>query len=148
MFSREPPLDRHRGSDPLSDGVRWMHSAMPEYLDASVSPLTTWSLQGFVHDPAFLASQDELRTLLFTTAQTPAPTRRGSLAPLATEDDDGFGTAETESSLTQTKQILANGRNLDYLKNYVGQVAPWVSGLSRINFHITLQNSYRQYKGI
>ena len=84
--------------------------------NASISPLSTWTLP---LDPAYLASQDELRNLLFTTAQTPAPTRRGS--PVIEH------TARAEASTSDVvRQILCHGRRLEYLNNYIDCVAPWL----------------------
>ncbi|KAF1812255.1 hypothetical protein P152DRAFT_30347 [Eremomyces bilateralis CBS 781.70] len=94
--------------------------------DDSVSPMTTWSLQGSINDPAFLASQDELRALLFTTAQTPAPSRRGSLGSHAETERGDTDTADVGGAYRQMQQILASHRRLEYLKNYIGQVAPWL----------------------
>lgn len=96
---------------------------------AFASPLGTasWGHDGFSHDPGFLASQEELRCMLFTIAQSAAPTRAGS--------PDGQG-QDGEQALPERERLpmrpaLSNGRRVEYLKNYVGQVAPWVShGLS------------------
>lgn len=71
----------------------------------------------FVHDPSYLASQQELRTLLFTTARSAAPTRVGSPA----DDED----ANPDSSFS-IKHILAQGRRIQYLQNYISHVAPWL----------------------
>lgn len=83
----------------------------------SVSPATSWDFDEFAHDPNYLASQEELRALLFTTARSAAPTRAGT--PLD-DDEDAPGTS------FNTKQILARGRHAQHLKNYISQVAPWV----------------------
>lgn len=78
---------------------------------------SNWSLDEFSHDPVYLASQEELRGLLFSTAQSAAPTRAGSPA----------GGAEDESSMPhQMREILSSSKRVEYLKNYIGQVAPWV----------------------
>ena len=90
-------------------------------MEASISPITTWSFQTSTHDPAYLASQDELRTLLFTTARTPVQTRRSSPVDKEIEEPN-------EGSLEVVQQILATSRRLEILGNYIGCVAAWVSG--------------------
>lgn len=91
---------------------------------AFASPLGTASLghDGFSHDPGFLASQEELRCMLFTIAQSAAPTRAGSPDVQADDDEE----RQREERLP-VGSALSNGRRVEYLKNYVGQVAPWVS---------------------
>jgi hypothetical protein len=89
------------------------------------SPLDTasWGHDGFSHDPGFLASQEELRCMLFTIAQSAAPTRAGSPDG---QDQDGGETPPGRGHVPM-RPALSNGRRVEYLKNYVGQVAPWVS---------------------
>lgn len=91
-----------------------------ENIDPFLSPATasSWPFDEFAHDPNYLASQEALRSLMFTTARSGAPTRAGT--PL--EGDDMIGTLNI-------KHVLANGRRIQYLKNYMSQVAPWVSYL-------------------
>lgn len=94
---------------------------------AFASPLgaTSWGHDGFSHDPGFLASQEELRCMLFTIAQSAAPTRAPS------PEDDGQGTQTSQGrDRVQLRPALSNARRVQYLKNYVGQVAPWVSGFA------------------
>lgn len=88
-----------------------------ENLDPFLSPATasSWPFDEFAHDPDYLASQEALRSLLFTTARSAAPTRAGT--PV-----DG----EEPSSVLNAKQVLSKGRRVQYLKNYMSQVAPWV----------------------
>ncbi|KAK2041986.1 C6 zinc finger domain-containing protein [Colletotrichum somersetense] len=91
--------------------------------EASTSPAESWRLDEFVTDPGYLAYREELRCLIFNTAQTAAPTREGT--PEAA--DGGFAAPGTISSDEgQAGQILGTGRRLEYLKNYVGEVAPWL----------------------
>ncbi|KAK1853153.1 C6 transcription factor [Colletotrichum chrysophilum] len=100
--------------------------------EASTSPAESWRLDEFVTDPGYLAYQEELRCLIFNTAQTAAPTREGT--PEAA--DGGFaaggfaapGTMLGDDSAARRHagQILGTGRRLEYLKNYVGEVAPWL----------------------
>lgn len=91
---------------------------------AFASPLGTasWGHDGFSHDPGFLASQEELRCMLFTIAQSAAPTRAGS-PDVQTQGDE----RHREGGRLPVRSALSNGRRIEYLKNYVGQVAPWVS---------------------
>jgi hypothetical protein len=93
---------------------------------AFASPLgaNSWG-DGFSHDPGFLASQEELRCMLFNLAQSAAPTRAPS--PDTQEQD---GTQLRDRGQTSTRPVLSNPRRIEYLKNYVGQVAPWVSGIA------------------
>lgn len=101
--------------------------------EASTSPAESWRLDEFVTDPGYLAYQEELRCLIFNTAQTAAPTREGT--PEAA--DGGFSAGgfaapgtilgDEGAARRQAGQILGTGRRLEYLKNYVGEVATWVS---------------------
>ncbi|WQF79292.1 Putative fungal transcription factor [Colletotrichum destructivum] len=100
--------------------------------EASTSPAESWRLDEFVTDPGYLAYQEELRCLIFNTAQTAAPTREGT--PEAAEGGfsaGGFAAPGTilgdeGTARRQAGQILGTGRRLEYLKNYVGEVAPWL----------------------
>ncbi|KAK7422713.1 hypothetical protein QQX98_001501 [Neonectria punicea] len=89
--------------------------------DNSSSPSNSWPLDQFVQDPGYLAYQEELRCLIFNTAQTAAPSRETSPAP----GEDG-PPGEDFEALAQTKAALSTGRRLAYLKNYVAEVAPWL----------------------
>lgn len=102
---------------PTTDSQTGIGSNPFESIDPFLSPATSWGFDEFAHDPNYLASQEELRSLLFTTARSAAPTRAGT--PVEEEDT----TAETAFSV---KHILAKGRRVQYLKNYISQVAPWV----------------------
>jgi hypothetical protein len=59
--------------------------------------------------------------MLFNLAQSAAPTRTPS------PDTQDQGTQLRDREETQTRPVLSNLRRIEYLKNYVGQVAPWVS---------------------
>ncbi|KAJ6095436.1 hypothetical protein N7486_006182 [Penicillium sp. IBT 16267x] len=87
------------------------------------SPLgaTSWGHDGFSHDPGFLASQEELRCMLFTIAQSAAPTRAPS--PDGHEEDTEAPQGGEQMHL---RPVLSTARRVKYLKNYVGQVAPWL----------------------
>lgn len=109
--------------------------------------MDSYSPDKFVLDPGYRAYQEELRHLIFNTAHTAAPTRQASPSGEAPEhqvrDRDGtFGDAAAAAATllssgytdvdadadiyAQTGRILSTGRRLEYLKNYVAEVAPWV----------------------
>lgn len=90
------------------------------------SPLGSgsWYQDGFTHDPGYLASQEELRCMLFSIAQSAVPGSSGS-------DVDFCGGGTRLSSSGVMKEALSNRRRIGYLKNYVGEVAPWV-GFSQL----------------
>ncbi|KAF2465387.1 uncharacterized protein BDR25DRAFT_346247 [Lindgomyces ingoldianus] len=89
----------------------------PETIDPFHSPATSWGFDEFAQDPNYLASQEELRCLLFTTARSAAPTRAGT--PI--EEDQG-----NSDRSWNIKLVLAKGRRVHYLKNYIAKVAPWL----------------------
>lgn len=95
------------------------------------SPLgaASWGHDGFSHDPGFLASQEELRCMLFTIAQSAAPTRAAS--PNGNGLDGEGRERRAERDPLPMRSALSSRRRVEYLKNYVGQVAPWVSGSIR-----------------
>jgi hypothetical protein len=92
-----------------------------ENIDPFLSPATasSWPFDEFAHDPDYLASQEVLRSLMFTTARSAAPTRTGT--PIDGNDTTGA---------VNIKHVLANGRRIQYLKNYMSHVAPWVSTIA------------------
>lgn len=88
----------------------------------------------YASNPTFLASQEELRSLLFNTAQSTQPTRAPSPDLGGAEYGLGIadGVAEAAGAVStpgqnQMKQILGTRRRIEYLKNYIAKVAPWVS---------------------
>lgn len=89
--------------------------------DNSSSPSNSWPLDQFVQDPGYLAYQEELRCLIFNTAQTAAPSREGSPVP-----GEYIPPGEDYEAQRQTKAALSSGHRLAYLKNFVAEVAPWV----------------------
>ena len=98
---------------------------MFENMDPFLSPGTasSWPFDEFAHDPNYLASQEALRLLMFDTARSVAPTR-------ANTPVDG----DVPNSTVELKHVLANGSRIRYLKNYLSNVAPWVS-LSKVFYH-------------
>lgn len=104
----------------------WRHAPVYTPSDtteqAFASPLASWT-DGFSHDPGFLASQEELRCMLFTIAQSAAPTRAASPADVEHSRDVEEPSRRERAAM---RPALSNSRRIEYLKNYVGQVAPWV----------------------
>ncbi|GME48746.1 c6 transcription factor [Neofusicoccum parvum] len=86
----------------------------------------------YASNPTFLASQEELRSLLFNTAQSNHPTRApspagaGSGAGYADDIIDGGAGSSSSSGQNQMKQILGSRKRIEYLKNYIAKVAPWL----------------------
>ncbi|CAG9949890.1 unnamed protein product [Clonostachys rosea f. rosea IK726] len=87
---------------------------------------TTLSPDEFVLDPGYLAFQEELRCLIFHTAQTAAPSREGSPGLGIPPDGTSFSPEQQQETQAQVKAILSTGRHVEYLKNYVAEVAPWL----------------------
>ncbi|KAK3938181.1 putative c6 transcription protein [Diplogelasinospora grovesii] len=111
------------------DGLRyglpstsWTSDTTQQFLGVdSSSPSTIWRLDHFVQDPGYLAYQEELRCLIFNTAQTTASTREGTPAAVAEAE-----TVAGNNTSSHTATILLQGRRVEYLKNYVAQIAPWL----------------------
>ncbi|PWY70321.1 Zn(II)2Cys6 transcription factor [Aspergillus sclerotioniger CBS 115572] len=80
--------------------------------DPFQSPTTSWT-DGFSEDPGYLASQEELRCILFTLANSTAPTRVSSPDPI-------------EHTQPQPQTPLTNETQIQYLKNYITEIAPWL----------------------
>lgn len=101
-------------------------AAPPLSASSFSSPVSRWQLDSFAQDPGYVAYREELRCLIFNTAQTApsspsAETRDQSpLTPNAVDQVERL-------AQRQTAELLARGRHLDYLKNYVAEVAPWVN---------------------
>lgn len=91
-----------------------------DMVDSFHSPFAEFLSDEFAFDPGFLASQQEFRTLLFNTAQSSAPTRAASPAP---QDN---GVQFNGSAKSVMLDIVSNPKRIEYLKNYLDVVAPWV----------------------
>jgi hypothetical protein len=104
----------HLGSDHQNH-----FTASSPYHNPGISPSsTTYStFDEFANDPRFLESQQEFRSLLFTSAQSAAPTRRGS--PV----HDSLSGRQIGGALSS---IISSGNRIIWLQNYLDEVAPWV----------------------
>ncbi|KAH8646875.1 hypothetical protein BX600DRAFT_443845 [Xylariales sp. PMI_506] len=94
-----------------------------------VSPSIVWRPDEFslIHD--YQEYQEELRCLIFSTAQSMAPSRQGSPAAGESWADGGsqlVQRVQDGSNHHLVKEILSNRENIKYLRNYVDQVAPWL----------------------
>ncbi|CRK40524.1 hypothetical protein BN1708_008248 [Verticillium longisporum] len=110
-----------------------LHDPVPHLSEASsTSPAETWRLDHFVSEPGYLEYQEELRCLIFNTAQTAAPTREGTPEPGTTLPEalplvPSFpNPSDDAANRRQAAQTLASPRRLEFLKNYVAEVAPWL----------------------
>lgn len=111
----------------MHDGEQ-QHEATPterrSSLNAFSTPSTSWQLDDFVFEPEYVESREELRYLMLRTAQT---------APSSPIHESSFITVqdlhESEDQLSARHRIshlLSKGRRIEYLKNYISEVAPWV----------------------
>ena len=94
-------------------------AASSPHLSTGISPSSTAysTFDEFANDPRFLESQQEFRSLLFTSAQSAAPTRRGSPVHDAFLDDQACDALSS---------IVWSGNRIIWLQNYLDEVAPWV----------------------
>ncbi|KAF3008294.1 hypothetical protein E8E14_004798 [Neopestalotiopsis sp. 37M] len=89
------------------------------------SPSMTWRPDEFMLNQDYQTYKEELRSLIFNTAQSAAPTRQGSPAPEEVNLTHELHLGDVQSR-RETAKILAVGKRVTYLKNYVEQVAPWL----------------------
>jgi hypothetical protein len=191
MSYSEPASKRRRitESNSLQMHPQELPIYSPESGEAFHSPLSSsngrYYQDGFSHNPGYIASQEELRSMLIMTAQSAAPSRRGS--PVNGEEIEseetlpqigsGAGsrwsvraliaqpgqTTECEhgregrrrsyqsatdvsvlGSVTGKGQEQGPGqtipgwnrRRIQYLKNYVAEVAPWVCHLKLVPYFL------------
>ncbi|KAH8201595.1 hypothetical protein TruAng_004201 [Truncatella angustata] len=88
------------------------------------SPSMTWRPDEFILSQDYQTYKEELRSLIFNTAQSVAPTREGSpVDEFNLTDERHLGNLQSRK---ETVKILAVGKRMAYLKNYVEQVAPWL----------------------
>ncbi|KAL4783495.1 hypothetical protein BJX76DRAFT_357879 [Aspergillus varians] len=114
----------------------------------------SWYNDGFSQDPGFLASQEELRAILFTLANSATPTRASS--PTLDSRRRELEFVSDESSATAVSRLypyprqhpgqqgregsaprLSSRRRIEYLKNYVAEIAPW---LDMFDSHCTFRH--------
>lgn len=87
----------------------------------------SWTQDGFSQDPDFLASQEELRCFLFSLANSAVPTRASSPDAAGSGDHlEQLSQPLPKDSRDSWHAPLSEGRHIQYLKNYVTEVAPWV----------------------
>ncbi|KAL3457856.1 fungal-specific transcription factor domain-containing protein [Aspergillus heterothallicus] len=98
----------------------------------------SWYQDGFSQDPGFLASQEELRAILFTLANSAAPTRASSpelgkstaTSPVIYQHQQpqySSGDRRKRSLGDEApRSPLSSRRRIEYLKNYVAEIAPWL----------------------
>ncbi|EEA23489.1 hypothetical protein TMatcc_002361 [Talaromyces marneffei ATCC 18224] len=190
MSYSEPAPKRRRitESNSLSMHPQDLPGYSPESAEPFHSPLSSsnsrYYQDGFSHNPGYIASQEELRSMLIMTAQSAAPSRRGS--PLNGEEiepetirlqagsgvDSRWGARafsqgneeirhyhqrSTDLSVLGSVQGKAEGqtmsgwnrRRIQYLKNYVAEVAPWLDMFdSQATFGIQLPNLARNFPGL
>lgn len=70
--------------------------------------------------------------MLFTIAHSAAPTRVPS-----PEGRPDASVQSRERGRALMRPVLSNARRIEYLKNYVGQVAPWVGTLWHLWDHVS-----------
>ncbi|TLD15272.1 hypothetical protein PspLS_10731 [Pyricularia sp. CBS 133598] len=76
--------------------------------------------------------QQELRTLIFKTAATAAPTRQCTPDGLAVNDDGVSALVSRPSGNIHSPEqqaveyMLCQGHNSEYLANYISEIAPWL----------------------
>lgn len=90
----------------------------------SVLGLSTVSwFDEYTNDPRFVESQRELRDLLFTSAQSLAPTRAGT----PEGHDLTFPSSQYDvTDVGSIKTVVSTGERIVWLKNYLDEVAPWL----------------------
>lgn len=130
--SESPAWDQLQSPYHLADYYTDQHNSptLPISSDPFQSPAASWTQDGFSQDPGYLASQEELRCILFSLANSTAPTRVSS--------PDIVGRFELAEQSPRSKKYqperrgellqssLSSRRRIEYLKNYVAEVAPWV----------------------
>lgn len=91
------------------------------------TPLTSISrpFDEILHEPGYLEYQEELRCLIFNTAQTEPPSRDGTPGP-ALQPGDSYTPEQRIEAQAQFEAALSHGRRLEYLQNWIAEVAPWV----------------------
>jgi hypothetical protein len=91
--------------------------------ETSPSLLGLSGFDEYTNDPRFVESHRELRDLLFTSAQSLAPTRAASPTALESSSSD---VSERPQNASAISDILSTRERLLWLRNYLEEVAPWV----------------------
>ncbi|KAL6231215.1 hypothetical protein BDW75DRAFT_233783 [Aspergillus navahoensis] len=126
----------HASPPPTNIGPSETTTSNPDFHSSPGS----WYQDGFSQDPGFLASQEELRAILFTLANSAAPTRAsspaagkralelelGSNATPSTTVPRLYHHHEQRRTATASGSPLSSRRRIEYLKNYVAEIAPWL----------------------
>lgn len=91
------------------------------------TPSTSGQLDDFVLEPGYVESREELRYLMLRTAQTApsSPIHDSSFIPV----QDSHQSEDQSSIRYRISHLLSQGRRIEYLKNYISEVAPWVRPL-------------------
>ncbi|KAL5042655.1 hypothetical protein BDW71DRAFT_200415 [Aspergillus fruticulosus] len=130
-------VEEHASPPPTSIGPPETTTSNPDIFHSSPG---SWYQDGFSQDPGFLASQEELRSILFTLANSAAPTRVSSpaagkraldldLGPNASPSTTvprPYHDHEQRRTTTASRSPLSSRRRIEYLKNYVAEIAPWL----------------------
>lgn len=134
MYSFEPPAKRarlDRSSQPEEEGEAQREGESPHSTqNITIDPFQSasasggWYYDGFSQDPGFLASQEELRAILFELANSAAPTRTSSPDSWR---NYGHSVPKSYHERRREPNPLSSRRRIEYLKNYVAEIAPWVS---------------------
>ena len=121
-YAHDAPQNFHPSWQPGTEGAPFSPGIS---LDGS-SPSLTWRPDEFTLSQGYQAYKEELRSLIFNTANSAVPTRQGS--PDAAGEQDGLCPLPSidERRRRETAEILAVNGRVEYLRNYVAQVAPWV----------------------
>lgn len=194
MSYSQPASKRRRFTEPTS--LQMLPQELPVYSPESAetfhSPLSSsnsrYYQDVFSHNPGYIASQEELRSMLIMTAQSAAPSRRGS--PVIGEETESeetlahpgigannrwnaralvtgqgqttdcehgsggrrnshqratdvpvLGSATGKGQEAGQGQIVSgwNRRRIQYLKNYMAEVAPWVFSLESRSYIFSLR---------
>ncbi|KAL6819182.1 hypothetical protein V8C40DRAFT_252647 [Trichoderma camerunense] len=122
LFSPRSTLDGQGRSSGADEDLRDAEYRVS--IEEFSTPSTGWQLDDFVLDPGYVASREELRWLMLNTAQTapPSPVHGDSfISGLDTHSGE-----DRSSTQHTTSHLLSQGRRIEYLKNYISQVAPWL----------------------
>lgn len=126
----------------MHDEERQHEATLTEHrfsLDEFSTPSTSWQLDDFVSEPRYVESREELRYWMLSTAQAapPSPAHESSFTS-GPESHESEGQSSVRHLVSH---LPSQRRRIDYLKNYISEVAPWVSPLmtpSGLNVHVLI----------